>query len=74
MKQISLLLALWEDRSRPSSEVKRLAKEHIAELELRIHELTSMKDALEHLAQHCRGDSRPNCPILEELASGRHAP
>jgi MerR family copper efflux transcriptional regulator len=73
MKQISLLLGLWEDRRRPSSEVKRLAKEHIAELELRIQELTEMKETLEHLAQHCRGDSRPDCPILEELARGRPA-
>jgi MerR family copper efflux transcriptional regulator len=72
MKQIALLLGLWEDRSRPSSEVKRLAKEHIAELDLRIRELTEMKETLEHLAQHCRGDSRPECPILDELAAQRH--
>jgi MerR family copper efflux transcriptional regulator len=72
MKQISVLLGLWEDRNRPSSEVKRLAKEHIAELDLRIRELTEMRDTLQHLAEHCKGDSRPDCPILEELAGQRH--
>lgn len=72
MKQISLLLGLWEDRSRPSSEVKRLAQEHIIELELRIKELTGMKETLKHLVQHCRGDSRPECPILDGLADQRH--
>ncbi|MCX4147421.1 Cu(I)-responsive transcriptional regulator [Paraburkholderia madseniana] len=72
MKQISALLGLWENRSRPSSEVKRLAQEHIAELDLRIRDLTEMRDTLEHLAQHCRGDSRPECPILEELAGQRN--
>lgn len=60
MKQIATLLALWEDRSRPSSEVRQLARQHIAELNARIAELTEMRDTLEHLAQHCRGDSRPN--------------
>ncbi|MBC8751883.1 MULTISPECIES: Cu(I)-responsive transcriptional regulator [Paraburkholderia] len=70
--QIAALLALWQDRNRPSSEVKRLAKEHIAELDRRIRELTGMKETLEHLAKHCHGDSRPECPILDALASGRH--
>ncbi len=73
MKQISLLLNLWKDRSRSSREVKRLTREHIAELERRIRELTDMKDTLTHLAEHCRGDSRPECPILEGLA-GRDTP
>ncbi|MFM0597257.1 Cu(I)-responsive transcriptional regulator [Paraburkholderia dilworthii] len=70
--QIAALLALWHDRNRPSSEVKRLAKEHIAELNHRIRELTEMKETLEHLAKHCNGDSRPECPILDALASTRH--
>ncbi|MEJ0003081.1 MAG: Cu(I)-responsive transcriptional regulator [Pararobbsia sp.] len=73
MKQISLLLGLWDDRSRPSSEVKRLAEVHTVELELRIQEFAMMKDTLEHLARNCRSDSRPNCPVLEELTSERHA-
>ncbi|PZR50703.1 Cu(I)-responsive transcriptional regulator [Paraburkholderia fungorum] len=72
MKQIATLLALWEDRSRPSSEVRQLARQHIAELNARIAELTEMRDTLEQLAQHCRGDSRPECPILEGLAASRH--
>ncbi len=73
MKQIALLLSLWEDRSRSSNDVKQLAQEHIAELELRIQELTEMKNTLDHLVQHCQGDSRPNCPILEAIARGQRA-
>jgi MerR family copper efflux transcriptional regulator len=72
MNQIALLLGLWEDRSRPSSEVKRVAKEHIGELDRRIRELMEMKKALEDLVKHCRGDSRPECPILDELAAQHH--
>lgn len=72
-KQIEVLLALWQDRSRSSSEVKRLANEHIADLNLRIQELAEMRDTLEHLAAHCKGDSRPDCPILEKLAGEAHS-
>jgi MerR family transcriptional regulator, copper efflux regulator len=65
---IRKLLALWQDRSRASAEVKTIALEHVAELNRRIAELTDMRDTLAHLAEHCHGDGRPDCPILEGLA------
>ena len=68
MDDIKTLLSLWQDKSRSSSAVKRIARAHIDELERRITELQSMVRSLEHLARHCRGDHRPECPILEELA------
>ncbi|HDR9045311.1 TPA: Cu(I)-responsive transcriptional regulator [Burkholderia vietnamiensis] len=71
-RQIAILLALWEDRSRPSSEVKRLASEHIADLNRRIQELVGIRDTLLYLAANCKGDSRPDCPILEKLAGEAH--
>jgi Cu(I)-responsive transcriptional regulator len=66
--QIEQLLGLWRNQRRPSSKVKALALAHIAELEARIHDLHAMKHTLEHLAEHCRGDDRPDCPILDGLA------
>jgi len=68
---IRRLLALWHDRSRASAEVKSIALEHVAELDLRIAELTQMRDTLAHLAAHCHGDDRPDCPIIERLANAR---
>jgi Cu(I)-responsive transcriptional regulator len=65
---IRKLLALWQDRSRASAEVKSIALEHVAELDRRIAELTEMRDTLSHLANHCHGDARPDCPILDKLA------
>ncbi|SAL06632.1 MerR family transcriptional regulator [Caballeronia arationis] len=68
VEDIRKLLALWQDRSRASAEVKSIALEHVAELDRRIAELTEMRDTLSHLAHHCHGDDRPDCPILERLA------
>jgi len=68
MPQIARLLALWQDRSRASAEVKRVASEHVAELDQKIAELTAMRDALATLADACCGDQRPDCPILADLA------
>ncbi|HEV3011105.1 MAG TPA: Cu(I)-responsive transcriptional regulator [Burkholderiales bacterium] len=69
IEDIRALLNLWRDRRRPSREVKKLVQRHAAELRGRIAELQSMVDALEHLAHHCHGDERPECPILDDLAS-----
>lgn len=71
MKQIEALLGLWQKR-RASSEVKRLAMQHVEELEERIREMEAMRSTLKNLADHCHGDHRPECPILEDL-SGAHA-
>lgn len=64
MPKIANLLALWRDQNRSSEDVKRLAIEHIAELEQKIAELQSMVDTLKHLAHRCSGDARPDCPII----------
>lgn len=66
-RQIQVLLALWQDRSRPSREVKRVALEHAAALQARIDEMEAMKRALETLSASCHGDHRPECPILDDL-------
>jgi len=69
IKQIGELLGLWQNQQRPSSKVKSLALEHIAELDQKISEMVAMKATLAHLADHCNGDDRPECPILEGLAA-----
>jgi Cu(I)-responsive transcriptional regulator len=67
IEQIKTLLSLWQHK-RPSAEVKRVALVHIRELEEKIRSLDSMRRTLVHLADHCHGDHRPTCPILDELA------
>ena len=67
--EIGELVGLWKNRRRPSGQVKALAQAHIQELEQKAQELLAMKATLEHLVRSCQGDDRPDCPILETLAS-----
>ncbi|WP_153100777.1 Cu(I)-responsive transcriptional regulator [Paraburkholderia hayleyella] len=65
---IRQLLMLWRDGSRSSAEVKRIALEQIADLDLRIAELTVMRDNLVQLARQCHGDEGAECSIIDGLA------
>ena len=69
MAEIAELLKLWQNKRRASADVKRIAMAHVADLELRMAEMQSMKQTLTHLAHCCQGNSRPDCPILTELAA-----
>ena len=72
VEEIGKLLALWHDRGRASAEVKALALARAAELDRKARQLDEMRRSLEHLAAHCHGDGRPDCPILDELETGDH--
>ena len=63
-----VLLALYEDDARASSEVRRIAQSHLEEIERKITDLNAMRDTLTHLVETCAGDDRPDCPILDDLS------
>lgn len=65
--EIGELVKLWQDRRRPSSGVKKVASAHLAELDRKIREMESMRKTLAHLVHCCKGDVRPDCPILQDL-------
>lgn len=67
------LLALYGDDSRESAQVKRVAEQHLAQIDNKIAQLQSMRGTLAHLVKACRGDDRPDCPILEDLSVLAHA-
>ena len=71
IEQIRELLGLWQDRKRPSRQVRALALAHIEELDEKLEELQAMKATLEHLVHCCHGDDRPDCPIIDSLAQER---
>ncbi|MBN8290697.1 Cu(I)-responsive transcriptional regulator [Rhodobacter sp. NTK016B] len=71
------LVSLYDDASRASEDVKRLAAEHLDRIDARIAELQEMRATVAGLVESCAGDGRPDCPILDDLAAGplcRHAP
>jgi Cu(I)-responsive transcriptional regulator len=71
LKDVAALLELYGDHGRASHEVKHLALQHVATLDAKISKMMAIRKALAELADRCHGDDRPDCPILDELASGR---
>jgi MerR family copper efflux transcriptional regulator len=70
MAEIAELVSLWNNRRRTSASVKRIAQKHADELAQRVAALQDMQRTLNHLILGCHGDSRPDCPILDQLAGG----
>ncbi|WP_333694491.1 Cu(I)-responsive transcriptional regulator [Phaeobacter italicus] len=62
------LMALYEDESRASADVKQLAQEHLDKISAKIADLQAMHGTLSELVQCCAGDNRPDCPILRDLS------
>ena len=69
MAEIGELVGLWRNRRRASANVKRIAQQHVQDLSDRIAAMQAMQRTLQDLLQHCHGDERPDCPILDDLAS-----
>ena len=63
------LLSLYQDKNRPSREVKELTLEKLARIDNKLDELRNLRNQLYHLSKSCSGDDRPDCPILDALAS-----
>lgn len=61
------LLGLYQDQHRTSADVKRIAAKRLQEIEVKQQELQSLRDELAHLVKSCRGDHRPDCPIINYL-------
>ncbi len=71
IEECRTLLSLYEDKHRASADVKALARQKITEIERKMKELKSLRETLSVLVEHCHGDERPDCPIIESLAGGR---
>lgn len=72
VEQIQELLMLWRDRHRASADVRTLALAHVERLCEKVAEMQAMVATLNELAESCHADERPDCPILRDLAEGRH--
>lgn len=62
------LLSLYSDKNRSSREVKALTLEKISQINVKLLELKDLKKQLSFLADNCKGNDRPDCPILDALS------
>lgn len=65
------LLSLYNDKERQSADVKALANTKLKEIEKKLIELNELRDTLRRLVRSCRGDNRPDCPIIEGLSNSQ---
>ena len=73
IEDLRSLVALYRDRTRSSGDVKALAAQHLDRVDRKIAELQTLRHALADLIQRCRGDHRPDCPIIDDF-SGKATP
>ncbi len=71
LAEVKQLLALWQDEGRESADVRRIALGHVEALEEKARSMQAVAASLRHLAEHCAGDGKPDCPILDDLAGSR---
>ncbi|MGB0843666.1 MAG: Cu(I)-responsive transcriptional regulator [Alphaproteobacteria bacterium] len=63
------LLGLYDDKTRASADVKKIALEHMQQVDVKIAELQGLKATLLDLTTKCQGNDRPDCPIIDTLAN-----
>ena len=67
IKECSTLIKLFENKSRYSKDVKKIAALKITEIEKKIKSLNMLKKNLQKISNQCKGDDNPNCSILDNL-------
>ena len=70
IRECKELLSLYENQNRSSKEVRNLTLTKIAEIDVKLTELENLREQLSHLVNCCKGNERPECPIIDELATG----
>ncbi|MBS7811254.1 MerR family transcriptional regulator [Roseococcus pinisoli] len=73
LSEVKRLLGLWQDDTRQSADVRRIALGHVEALEEKARSLRAVADSLRHLARTCQGNERPECPILEHMEGTQNA-
>ncbi len=71
LKQVRKLLELSRRGQKPCAEVKELARQHLSDLDLKIRELTLLRQQLQLLLRRTSRQSRRNaiCPLIEHRHS-----
>lgn len=62
------LIGLYENKTRKSADVRQITLEHIKTIDDKIIQMQSIRETLSRLVTACKGDERPDCPILKGLS------
>ena len=68
LEECKELIVLFKNDNRKSEHVRNIAKNKLATVTKQINELVDLKISLEWLVKKCPGNSKPDCPIISELA------
>ncbi|MGE4302634.1 MAG: helix-turn-helix domain-containing protein [Novosphingobium sp.] len=68
LDRVRALLSLSDDRTRNCAMVDALARDHLAEVERKIADLTALRSELSALLDTCDGGTVGDCRIIEALA------
>ena len=67
IKECLTLIKLFENKSRYSKDVKKIAVLKITDIEKKIKSLNMLKKNLQKISNQCKGDNNSNCSILDNL-------
>lgn len=71
LKEIKDLLSLKQDSQATKADVKKKTQAKITDIELKIRDLSRIKETLEWLEESCDGHGHTSdCPILDALETG----
>lgn len=68
IEQIRALLGLSDEKNRSCEAVDAIAREHLADVERKLADLTALRRELKSLIGQCRHGTVAECRILEALA------
>ena len=68
LEECKELIVQFQNDKRKSKNVRNIAKNKLASITKQINELRDLKKSLEWLVKKCPGNSKPDCPIINELA------
>ena len=72
--EIRSLLALAGEPERDCSEAAAIARRHLADIEIRIARLKTLREALADVAVSCEGGRTADCRVIEAIADAELAP
>ena len=69
IEQVRALLSLSDERDRDCDDVDRIAKQHLAEVDRKIADLTALRRELSTVIEQCESGTVAECRILRALSA-----